>query len=65
MTVTGTGFWSVDIDGVATNTSIRMQLSDGEAADSQRFNVLEYIPVRPGQLVNLGASLQNHVSGSD
>ena len=62
-TVTGVGFWSVLVDGVATLTSIRMQISSGEADDSQRFNVLEYIPVRPGQVITLGASIKIETIG--
>ena len=57
LVVTDTGFWSVTRNGAITLTSIRMQFADGEAGDSQRFGVLEYIPVTPGQIWVAGATI--------
>ena len=57
LVVTDTGFWSVTRNGAITLTSIRMQFADGEAGDSQRFSVLEYIPVTPGQIWVAGATI--------
>ncbi len=55
-TVSDYGYWSVTRNGVTTKTSVRLSLT-GATGDSQSFNVLEFIPVSPGQIYQVGCSL--------
>lgn len=54
--VTGFGYWAVNRNGTIVKTSLAMSI-DGDAGDGARLNVLEFLQVSPGQIYQVGCSL--------